>query len=117
MSAGSRSYESTDLVGRVHPGSAYQREKGTHTCVFKELSLSRPSLVLLSFPCTAALRPPPWAAPLSIHIRLSEQEQEQALAAVLGRHPDGGLFAALPGAGVTTALALLGELGGAVGTC
>jgi len=50
-------------------------------------------------------------------VMAAQQEQEQALAAVLGRHPDGGLFAALPGAGVTTALALLGELGGAVGTC
>jgi transposase len=39
------------------------------------------------------------------------QEHERALADLLGRHPDGGLFLALPGAGVTTAASLLGELG------
>ena len=38
-------------------------------------------------------------------------EHERALADLLGRHPDGGLFLALAGAGVTTAASLLGELG------
>ena len=41
----------------------------------------------------------------------AEHEHERALADLLGRHPDGGLFLALPGAGVITAASLLGELG------
>jgi transposase len=41
----------------------------------------------------------------------AEQEHKRALAELLGRHPDGGLFRGLPGAGVTTAASLLGELG------
>jgi hypothetical protein len=41
----------------------------------------------------------------------AEEEHTRALAALLGRHPDGGLFLGLPGAGVTTAASLLGELG------
>jgi hypothetical protein len=41
----------------------------------------------------------------------AEHEHQRALADLLGRHPDGGLFLALPGAGVTTAASLLGELG------
>lgn len=41
----------------------------------------------------------------------AQQEHERALAALLGQHPDGARFLALPGAGVTTAAALLGELG------
>jgi hypothetical protein len=41
----------------------------------------------------------------------AEQAHKRALAELLGRHPDGGLFLGLPGAGVTTAASLLGELG------
>lgn len=41
----------------------------------------------------------------------AKQLHERALEDLLGRHPDGGLFLALPGAGVVTAAALLGELG------
>jgi transposase len=41
----------------------------------------------------------------------AEQEHKRALADLLGQHPDGGLFLGLPGAGVTTAASLLGELG------
>jgi hypothetical protein len=41
----------------------------------------------------------------------AKAEHEAALAELLGRHPDGGLFLALPGAGVVTAAGLLGELG------
>lgn len=41
----------------------------------------------------------------------AKQEHARALAALLGRHPDGGLFLALPGAGVVTAAEVLGELG------
>lgn len=42
---------------------------------------------------------------------LAKREHERALDEILGRHPDGGLFLALPGAGTVTAAALLGELG------
>jgi transposase len=41
----------------------------------------------------------------------AEHEHERALDDLLGRHPDGGLFLALPGAGVITAASLVGELG------
>ena len=41
----------------------------------------------------------------------AQREHERALAALLGRHPDGGLFLALPGAGTVLAAELLGELG------
>lgn len=41
----------------------------------------------------------------------AKREHERALEELLGRHPDGGLFTALPGAGTVTAAALLGELG------
>ena len=41
----------------------------------------------------------------------AKREHERALEEILGRHPDGGLFTALPGAGTITAAALLGELG------
>jgi hypothetical protein len=45
----------------------------------------------------------------------AKREHERALEEILGRHPDGGLFTALPGAGTrpggTRAAALLGELG------
>ena len=41
----------------------------------------------------------------------AKREHEWALEEILGRHPDGGLFTALPGAGTVTAAALLGELG------
>lgn len=40
----------------------------------------------------------------------AKKTHERALKELLGRHPDGGLFLALPGAGVVTAAALLGEL-------
>lgn len=41
----------------------------------------------------------------------AKRDHERALEALLGKHPDGGLFTALPGAGTITAAALLGELG------
>jgi hypothetical protein len=41
----------------------------------------------------------------------AKREHERALEEIMGRHPDGGLFTALPGAGTITAAALLGELG------
>jgi hypothetical protein len=40
----------------------------------------------------------------------AKKAHERALKELLGRHPDGGLFLALPGAGAVTAAALLGEL-------
>lgn len=44
-------------------------------------------------------------------VLVAKQVHERALQELLGKHPDGGLFLALPGAGVVTAAALLGELG------
>lgn len=41
----------------------------------------------------------------------AKQAHVKALEEILGQHPDGGLFLGLPGAGVVTAAALLGELG------
>lgn len=41
----------------------------------------------------------------------AKQAHVKALEELLGQHPDGGLFLGLPGAGVVTAAALLGELG------
>jgi transposase len=41
----------------------------------------------------------------------AKQAHVKALQELLGQHPDGGLFLGLPGAGVVTAAALLGELG------
>ena len=41
----------------------------------------------------------------------AKQAHVKALEELLGQHPDGGLFLGLPGAGVVTAAALLGEIG------
>lgn len=41
----------------------------------------------------------------------AKQAHVKALEELLGQHPDGGLFLGLPGAGVVTAAALLGEMG------
>ena len=41
----------------------------------------------------------------------AKQAHVKALEELLGQHPDGGLFLGLPGAGVVTAAALLGEFG------
>jgi transposase len=41
----------------------------------------------------------------------AKQTHVQALKELLGQHPDGGLFLDLPGAGIVTAAALLGEIG------
>ena len=51
-----------------------------------------------------------WAAALAA-VLTAQREHERALAELLGRHPDGGLFLALPGAGAVLAAELLGELG------